>query len=263
MLKVGLRGYARLATLPRWFAVSQKFAAVGSRVVSPFSEWIRMPAFTGWGFSKDFPRPAGKSFRERWENGKLGNRELGIGDDQSTKLPISEPSNIQTFKPANLSERFTAELTALGGTVIPCAVDELPQAITRFLRDREASQVFVDAMGGESLPAGFAAVREANPSIKVGLTGCSAGIANTGTVLLLDAGETLKASLLPETHLVILRASQLVVDLPEALAKTRDAANAVLVTGPSRTADIEMTLTIGVHGPKEIVVFLVDDSIIG
>jgi L-lactate dehydrogenase complex protein LldG len=34
----------------------------------------------------------------------------------------------------------------------------------------------------------------------------------------------------------------------------------VLVTGPSRTADIEMTLTIGVHGPKEIIVFLVDDS---
>ncbi len=79
-------------------------------------------------------------------------------------------------------------------------------------------------------------------------------------MLLLDEGETLKASLLPETHLVVLPVSLLVADLPEALEMTRHAANAVLVTGPSRTADIEMTLTIGVHGPKEIIVFLVDDS---
>jgi L-lactate dehydrogenase complex protein LldG len=78
-------------------------------------------------------------------------------------------------------------------------------------------------------------------------------------MLLLDEGETLKASLLPETHLAILHSRDLVVDLPEALPKARDASNAVLVTGPSRTADIEMTLTIGVHGPKEIIVFLVDD----
>ena len=67
----------------------------------------------------------------------------------------------------------------------------------------------------------------------------------------------------PETYLVILPTSLLVADLPEALTKARDASNAVLVTGPSRTADIEMTLTIGVHGPKEIIVFLVDDSKVG
>ena len=187
----------------------------------------------------------------------MGNRELGIGKNQSTNLPISEHSNVPIFKPVNVSEQFTSELTTLGGTVIPCAVGELPQALTRLLRQREAMQVFVDSFGAESLPAGFESVREADPSIKIGLTGCAAGIANTGTVVLLDEGETLKASLLPETHLVILRASQLVADLPEALTKTREAANAVLVSGPSRTADIEMTLTIGVHGPKEIIVFLV------
>lgn len=274
-LTLGLRGYARLAALPRWFSVSQKLAALGSRVISPFSEWIRMPAFTGWGFSKDFPRPAARSFRERWNKresgiGKLGTGELGVGATGIGNTEV-QPVNFQTFQPENLSEQFTSELTALGGTVIPCAVDELPQALTRFLREREALRVFVDEVGGQNLPPGFEAVREADPSIKIGLTGCAAGIANTGTVVLLDEGETLKASLLPETHLVILRASQLRADLPEALAKTRNAANAVLVSGPSRTADIEMTLTIGVHGPKEIVVFLVhrtastlvDDSKIG
>jgi L-lactate dehydrogenase complex protein LldG len=160
----------------------------------------------------------------------------------------------------NYQSQFTAELTALGGTVVPCSNENLPDKLTDFLRQRGANQVFVDDVGAQNLPAEVPAVREPNPEIKFGLTGCAAGIANTGTVVLLDEGETLKASLLPETHLVVLRASQLVADLPEALAGTRNASNAVLVTGPSRTADIEMTLTIGVHGPKEIIVFLVDDS---
>ena len=258
-LRFGLRAYARLTTTPRLFAASQTFAALGARLVSPFSAWMRFPAWTGWGFSKDFPRPAAKSFRQKW-----GSFESGVGTLGNGKLG-NQPANRQTFQSTNLPTtnlpmQFTTELTALGGTVIRCAVSELPRALTRFLRQRDAVAVFVDSAGGESLPAEFEAVREADPSIKIGLTGCAAGIANTGTVILLDEGETLTASLLPEAHLVILRASQLVADLPEALAQTRGAANAVLVSGPSRTADIEMTLTIGVHGPKEIIVFLVDDS---
>jgi L-lactate dehydrogenase complex protein LldG len=137
---------------------------------------------------------------------------------------------------------------------------DLSAKLTDFFRQRAVTQIFVDAVGAEHLPSEFTAIREPDPAVKFGLTGCAAGIANTGTVILLDEGETLKASLLPETHLVILPTSHLVADLPEALAGTRGASNAVLVTGPSRTADIEMTLTIGVHGPKEIIVFLVDDS---
>ena len=262
VLKIGLRGYARLATSPRWFAVSQKLAAIGARVVSPVSDWIRLPAWTGWGLSKDFPRPAGRSFRRRW-GGKQVDTYTGTQVDEHTGTQVEAVTQNYQLPITNLSRQFASELTALGGTVVPCAVDELPQALTRFLGEREASQVFVDPVGAENLPAGFEPVREADPSIKFGLTGCAAGIANTGTVVLLDEGETFKASLLPETHLVILRAGQLVADLPEALTMTRGATNAVLVSGPSRTADIEMTLTIGVHGPKEVIVFLVDDSIGG
>jgi L-lactate dehydrogenase complex protein LldG len=262
ILKFGLQMYTRLTTNPKLFAASQTLAALGARLVSPRAEWMRFPALTGWGYSKDFPRPAAKSFRARWKDGKLGigtlgTGTLGIDKKQSTNPPIYQPTNLPV---TNLPEQFTTELTALGGTVIACAQENLGETLTHFLRSREATRVFVDTVGAESLPEGFDAVREPDPTIKVGLTGCAAGIANTGTVLVLDAGETLKASLLPETHLVILRASQLVADLPDALALTRGAPNAVLVTGPSRTADIEMTLTIGVHGPKEIIVFLVDDS---
>jgi thioredoxin reductase (NADPH) len=62
------------------------------------------------------------------------------------------------------------------------------------------------------------------------------------------------------THIAIIRSSQIVGSLEQALQKreVRNASAIVLLTGPSRTADIEMTLTIGVHGPTELHVFIVD-----
>jgi L-lactate dehydrogenase complex protein LldF len=262
LLKFGLQAYTRLARIPRLFAVSQTFASLGAWIVSPRAAWLHLPAWTGWGYSKDFPRPAAKSFRARWKNDKLGHGTLGIGKliQHSNQSAQSQSTNLPSNQDTNLPTQFTTELTTLGGTVIPCTAADLPAKLTDFLRQRAATSVFVDAVGAEHLPSEFTTICEPDPAIKFGLTGCAVGIANTGTILLLDEGETLKASLLPETHLVVLPTNCLVADLPEALAGTRNASNAVLVTGPSRTADIEMTLTIGVHGPKEIIVFLVDDS---
>lgn len=274
LLKFGLRIYTRLARNPRLFAAAQSFAALAARIVSPLSAWMPFPAWTGWGYSKDFPRPAARSFRQRW--GKMGiqgyrhaerqaRRETGIQVHKETGTQgiggaAKSPSSNNQLSMTDYQSQFTSELTALGGTVVSCTEETLPLKITEFLRQRKAREVFVDEAGAQTLPPEFTAIRSPDPTIQFGLTGCAAGIANTGTIVLLDEGETVKASLLPETHLVILRASQLMADLPEALAATRHASNAALVTGPSRTADIEMTLTIGVHGPKEILVFLVDDS---
>ena len=266
LLKFGLRMYTRIARTPRLFAVSQRLASLGARLVSPASAWMRFPAWTGWGYSKDFPRPAARSFRQRWGKSKevisnlVISNSVGKPESQSPITTYHLPITTYHLPITNHQSQFTTELTALGGIVIPCTETELPTKLTDFLRQREATQVFVDDIGAQNLPSEFSAIREPNPAIKFGLTGCAAGIANTGTVVLLDEGETLKASLLPETHLIVLPTSLLVADLPEALTATRHASNAVLVTGSSRTADIEMTLTIGVHGPKEIIVFLVDDS---
>ena len=73
-------------------------------------------------------------------------------------------------------------------------------------------------------------------------------------------GRPLGASLLAEFHIAIIRAFYNVSSLDEALRNTevRKASALALITGPSRTADIQMTLTIGVHGPKELHVFIVE-----
>ena len=95
----------------------------------------------------------------------------------------------------------------------------------------------------------------------VGLTGCTCAIAETGTIVLTSGkGRPATASLLPEMHVAIIRPSQIVWSLEEALQmeEVRHASSTVLVTGPSRTADIEMTLTIGVHGPGQLIACIVE-----
>jgi hypothetical protein len=61
-----MRIYSRVARNPYLFTVSQKFASLGAGLVSPFSDYVRLPALTGWGYSKDLPKFAGKTFRDRW-----------------------------------------------------------------------------------------------------------------------------------------------------------------------------------------------------
>jgi L-lactate dehydrogenase complex protein LldG len=99
--------------------------------------------------------------------------------------------------------------------------------------------------------------------IGVGLTGAVAGLVDTGSLALVSGpGRGRIASLLPPLHIAMLRVSQLHATYAAFLAahpQIEDVgSNLVLVTGPSRTADSEMTLTRGVHGPGEVHVVLID-----
>jgi L-lactate dehydrogenase complex protein LldG len=83
-------------------------------------------------------------------------------------------------------------------------------------------------------------------------------VAASGTLVLPGSpGRPLTASLLPDLHIAILDASTIYDHLEDVLVldQVKENSTTVLVTGPSRTADIEMTLSIGVHGPKELKVF--------
>lgn len=101
---------------------------------------------------------------------------------------------------------------------------------------------------------------------EVGITLCEALIARNGSVMVSNqnaAGRRL--SIYPHHHLVIARSGQMVMDLKDAFKLIKDKYGNQIpsmistITGPSRTADIEKTLVLGAHGPKELFVFLVDD----
>ena len=88
---------------------------------------------------------------------------------------------------------------------------------------------------------------------ELGVTGVDAALPETGTLLLRSSPERPRVvSLLPRVHLAIFTPAVLRADLHQAFAEAKDAGYSVLVTGPSRTADIELTLTLGVHGPKSL-----------
>jgi L-lactate utilization protein LutC len=98
-------------------------------------------------------------------------------------------------------------------------------------------------------------------SYDVGISTAQAAIAETGTLVLDSADERHRlVSLVPPVHIAIVDASRICETLGEALALLRqdkELSRAVtFVTGPSRTADIELTLTVGVHGPQELYVIV-------
>ena len=107
----------------------------------------------------------------------------------------------------------------------------------------------------------FAVTQEAAAGAKVGVTQVDHGVAATGSLAQAAHDVTQRlASTLPEIHVALLDPTRIVPDLGALLARIGPAQTRylALVTGPSRTADIERVLTIGVHGPRRLVILLVD-----
>ena len=99
----------------------------------------------------------------------------------------------------------------------------------------------------------------------VGITKAQAGIAETGTLVLDSSVEQNRlVSLVPPVHVAILNASGIYATLGETLAMLQSDGEVspaiTFITGPSRTADIELTLAIGVHGPQELYVVIVENN---
>ena len=98
--------------------------------------------------------------------------------------------------------------------------------------------------------------------VAIGITGAIAGLADTGSVVLTCGnGRGRLASLLPPIHIVLLESHLLLPSLSHFIQLNPEAAtlssNLVFITGPSRSADIEQTMTLGAHGPKELHVILI------
>ena len=91
----------------------------------------------------------------------------------------------------------------------------------------------------------------------LGITTADYLLPETGTLVLRSSAQKARAvSLLPRIHLAIVRPEMLLPDLQHVFAAAKDSHYLVFITGPSRTADIELTTTLGVHGPKNLFVWM-------
>jgi len=95
----------------------------------------------------------------------------------------------------------------------------------------------------------------------LGITEADYLLPETGTIVLHASAEMPRAvSLAPRIHLAIVRPEMLHPDMHQVFAEAKDNNYLVFITGPSRTADIELTTTLGVHGPKELYVWMIEEK---
>jgi len=173
-----------------------------------------------------------------------------------------------SMSPEARLELFAARLHDYGASVYRCSATQIAGAVAQALTTRGRTvMVIPHGVPASWLPEGFefaedhglsyAALDESNGV----LTGCEAAVAFTGTIILRHGpGQARRAvTLVPDYHLCVVRAEQVVETLPEAIRRMEEFRRAPLTTisGPSATSDIEMTRVKGVHGPRTLDVVLV------
>ncbi|NIP74189.1 MAG: lactate utilization protein [Gammaproteobacteria bacterium] len=180
----------------------------------------------------------------------------------------------------DLAERFRTEQESVAGEVRRVASWEaLPDVVVPWLAERGVQSVLVgheprlerlcaalDADGRFALHRYDRTLEESRETVfgvDCGITTSRGGIAETGSVIIVPTPEEPRLlSLAPEVHLAVVERERLHPRLADFIAggayQTEVPTNLVLVSGASRTADIELTLAMGVHGPKLFLVALVD-----
>lgn len=175
-------------------------------------------------------------------------------------------------------EEFTKRMQAVRGEVHRLAREHWVDWLNHELAERGLLRVLI----GKSLVAGaFAAepnekltlTRYDRPiedwkdelfhDVDVALTGTGAGLAESGSLVLWpDANEPRLMSLVPPVHIAILEADRLFDNFAHLIASEdwtgQMPTNALLISGPSKTADIEQTLAYGIHGPKTLITLIIE-----
>ena len=159
-------------------------------------------------------------------------------------------------------------MEAISGQIILCKDnDDLYQKLQKLLKEKNFTSIFCrDSKISNFLEINKILVCNDETefeTMQVGITGCEFLIARTGSVLVSSASQSgRQMNVFPPIHIVIANESQLVGFPEDALVSIQKKYSNNLpsmistITGPSRTADIEKTLVLGAHGPKEFIVFL-------
>lgn len=180
----------------------------------------------------------------------------------------ARPTHTRIAFDEDLAERFMAKFRSRAGSVSRIAsLSDVPAAVEAYRAAHALPARAAVARPLADLPWPAGLVRHAGPAGKdeiLSVTACLAGIAETGSILLTsgpDSPTTL--NFVPDHHVVVMQASQLVPDFEAAWTRLRVLPGGMprtvnIVSGPSRTGDVGLTLQLGAHGPRSVHVLLVD-----
>lgn len=190
---------------------------------------------------------------------------------QLCKIEVDSQSQIE------LENQFIKNLQAVKGQVICCNQGNLQDMLTQVLADNSVQRLCAGiqpALNGllDDLPQKIQVTRLDQPfeafkhnlftEIDAGLTTCNGALAETGSIILYsDPLQPRSVSLVPSIHIVVLFSSQIFTNLSTWLEQSDLIplpTNLLLITGPSKSADIEQVLAYGVHGPKQLIVLLIE-----
>ena len=219
---------------------------------------------------------ARRDILESIRRGLRGTRSLGEEALIAVDARLAEPP--RSLIPARVDRPleelvtlFIEKAEAVAATVaLAPDIDAIPAAIADYVahhnlppRLKRAPHPLLDMVAWDAWPTLTVAAGKGEESDEVGVAVAFAGIAETGTLMLVSGphGPT-GLNFLPETHIVLLPIRAIVGPYEDAWDRVR-AAGALprtvnLITGPSRTGDIEQTIQLGAHGPRNLHIILVD-----
>jgi L-lactate dehydrogenase complex protein LldG len=179
--------------------------------------------------------------------------------------PIYHPLN------ESLSLEFKTNLEMIGGQVILIkSKSEIADQIKQICKEKDQDKIFCTDPKLQEILSGSIGIDSDEDSflqLNIGVTGCELLVAHLGSVLVSSAQISgRRLNVFPETHIVVANQSQLTDYLDRALEKLQNKYKNELpslisnITGPSRTADIEKTLVMGMHGPKSLIVIISEEQ---
>jgi L-lactate dehydrogenase complex protein LldG len=204
----------------------------------------------------------------------------GLNARRSPTLPLAATVPFVSDE-RSLVETFKQQLESVGGHCIVVSDEsELTTALKHVVGEIEANGLETRRVALSDSPLLGVIMRDLEAQgheiavtppasdlfqFDIGITSAQAAIAETGTLVLEQARERNRlVSLLPPVHIAIVNAGDICATMSEAITRARNesatSSAITFITGPSRTADIELTLTIGVHGPKELYVIVEQSS---
>lgn len=202
----------------------------------------------------------------------MSNRDAILGRLRKAPRPFTDLPPITTRRPmapveeTSLQETFIEQAQKLTCTVQVCGgTEEAIQYILALIgSDKSVSSWDTLPLPGLTKALADAGIQIAaadDPAVRIGITGADAALAGTGSLVLASGpGKSRLVSLLPFIHVAVITADQILPNMESWAAQQRQlgldhfqqTSNVLVISGPSRTADIAMQLVLGAHGPAEV-----------